>query len=112
MLTYPFCDKTVTVYRLQDGQVHRTVVENCFYRWEDTNITGDTGDRFARKCLLIQPGDTQKVFPGDRVMPGEGPESVDWDTFLPASVPGLSQIAYAAPWYWDGHISHTEAGRK
>lgn len=112
MLTYPFCDQTVTVYRQEGDILHREVVEGCFYRWEDTLQSSDTGGRFARKCLLIQPGDTQKVFPGDRVYPGIGPENVDWENFLPVNTPGLSQIAYATPWYWEGHISHTEAGRK
>ena len=65
-----------------------------------------------RKFLLIQPGESQLVQPGDRVMAGIGPETVDWATFLPANIPTLSQVAYATAWYWEGKHCHTEAGRK
>ena len=112
MLTYSLCNQTVTCYRQEKGQVRRQILENCFYRWEDVLVSGESGDRFVRKCLLIQPGDAQKVFPGDRVLPGIGPEVTDWENFLPVNQPGLSQIAYATPWYWEGKIAHTEAGRK
>ena len=112
MVTYPFCNQTVTCYRLENGKVRRQVLENCFYRWQDTQVSGESGDRFVRKCLLIHPGVTQMVFPGDRVMPGIGPEVTDWENFLPVNTAGLSQIVYATPWYWEGKISHTEAGRK
>ena len=112
IVDYGFCDQTVTVYRLTETGVARQVLYGCFYRYEDTLTTTDSGEKFTRKCLIIQPGESQQLFPGDRVMPGIGPETVNWATFLPAAVPGLSQIAYATPWYWEGKHCHTEAGRK
>ena len=107
MLAYPLCDRTVTVYRLEKGQVHRRVLTQCFYRYEDVAAE----DRFTRKFLLICPG-TEALRPGDRIFDGIGPEQVDWAQFLPVAVPGLSEAAYAAPRHWQGSIAHWEAGRK
>ena len=113
-MQYPFCNQTVTCYRLIDGQVQRQVLKNCYYHYRDEKIETDTGSRWVRKFLLIQPGEKQMVFPGDRILAGEGPEvtAEQWATFLPVNVPALGQVAYATPWYWAGRISHTEAGRK
>lgn len=107
MFPLPLCDRTVTLYRLADGQVERTVLTGCFYRYEDA--LGE--ESFRRKCILIRPGG-EPLFPGDRVFDGIGPETVDWETFIPLNVPGLSELSYATPWYWEGEYSHWEAGRK
>lgn len=107
MLTYPMCDRTVTVYRRVGDAVERRVLEGCFYRYQDT--VGE--EQFVRKFLLIWPGQ-EAIRPGDRVLDGVGPETVCWEEFLPVNVPGLAEAAYAAPWYWEGKISHWEAGRK
>lgn len=112
-LSYDLCNQTVTLYRNLGDRILRTVTQG-FYRWEDV-LTEKVGvERLVRKFLLILPGAKQGVFPGDRVFAGEGPEiSLEaWDSFVPQVVPGLSQAAYAIPWYWDGVIVHTEAGRK
>jgi len=58
------------------------------------------------------PGESQQVFPGDRVYEGVGPIEVDWDTFIPVLVEGLGEVAYATAYYWQGDFCHTEAGRK
>lgn len=110
---YPLCDQTVTVYRLEGDHVTRRVARNCFYRWEDTLTQTEAGIRFARKFLLIQPGQ-ETIRPGDRIFSGEGPEVTQeqWPDFLPEQVAGLSIAAYATPWYWDGRLCHTEAGWK
>ena len=107
MLDYSLCDRTVTLYRRVSDTVARRVLEGCFYRYEDRV----TEDRFVRTFLLIHPG-SEEICPGDRVFDGVGPETVNWEAFLPVQIPGLSQVAYAAPWYWDGKIAHWEAGRK
>ena len=110
---YPMCCQTVTVYRRSGGQVQRYVRQGCYYRWEDCVFESEQGDRPVRKFLLIQPG-ADPVRPGDRIFGGEGPAVTvqDWEDFLPVRVPGLSEAAYAAPWYWEGRICHWEAGRK
>ena len=107
MLRYPMYDKTVTVYRREDSQLVRRVLEGCFYRYEDTADE----ERFVRKFLLIWPG-AEDIRPGDRVFDGVGPEKIVWEEFLPINVPGLSEVAYAAPWHFAGEIDHWEAGRK
>ena len=106
MLAYPLCDRTVTVYRRVGDTVARHVAQGCFYRYQDVW----DGEKFTRKFLLIQPG-ASDIRPGDRIFDGEGPETVSWEAFLPVNVPGLSQVAYAAPWHWEGKIAHWEAGR-
>ena len=52
MMDYPFCDRTVTVYRLDRGQVQRLVVENCYYFWEQKQVTDLYGTRQDTKFLL------------------------------------------------------------
>ena len=113
MVPYPMCDQTVTVYHRDGDNIVRRVVHGCYYRYEDRLTEDEQGLRFVRKFLLIQPGENA-IYPGDRVIEGEGPlvDKRRWDAFLPATVPGLSQAAYAAPWHWEGKICHWEAGRK
>lgn len=110
---YPLCDRVVTVYRREKDGVLRRVVAGCYYHYQDVCTTDGQGTQFVRKFLLIQPGE-DRIYPGDRIYDGEGPEvtAADWDSFLPVTVAGLSQVAYAAPWYWEGRLCHTEAGRK
>jgi len=106
MPKYPLCDQTVTVYRREKGKVSRRVLEDCFYKFTDTV----ENDRFVRKFLLVLPG-AEPLRPGDRVFDGIGPETVNWEEFLPVNVPGLSQAAYAEPYYFLGKVHHWEAGR-
>lgn len=107
-LDYSLCTQTVTVYR--PGQ--RLVVEGCYYAYEDHVQTDALGSRMERKFLLIMPGSCQRVFTGDRIYDGIGPEEVDWREFIPVNVPGLSQAAYVRPCWWGGTVCHVEAGRK
>ncbi len=109
---YPLCDRTVTVYRLCDGAVHRHIVHSCFYRWQICQQENEVGIRQDTKCLLVIPGDRFLPQVGDRVFDGIGPNSVNWEEFLPVSVPGLSELNYVAPQYWQGKLCHTESGRK
>lgn len=113
MFPYPMCDQTVTVYRKVGDAIERRVVHGCYYRFEDHLTEDAQGLRFIRKFLLIQPGQ-KPIYPGDRILEGEGPSVSPnrWEQFLPAVVPGLSQVSYAAPWHWEGKICHWEAGRK
>ena len=114
MLSYRFCDRTVTVYRLEDGAVQRQVIENCYYFWETKRVQDATGTRQDTKFLLVMPGSCQRIFPGDRIFDGVGPAITeeDWPRFVPALVTGLGQVAYVRPTWWDGEVSHVEAGNK
>ena len=111
---HPLCDRTVTVYRCREDTVSREVFENCYYACKDVQKQTEEGVRFERTFLLMVPGDTQTVFPGDRIFDGEGPviTAAEWERFLPSAVPGLSEAAYACVHRWDKAITHTEAGRK
>ena len=104
------CRQVVTLYRSQEQGITRHVVEGCFYNYEDAVTQDVPGGRLERKFLLVIPGDVA-VFPGDRVYDGIGPEDVDWDSFLPVCVPGLSIAQYVHRYSWGG-LDHTEAGRK
>lgn len=112
MLDYSLCDRTVTVYRMEQEGLRRLVVQGCHYSYEDILEHGAAGERLERKFLLVMPGAQQRVFAGDRIYDGVGPEQVDWEDFLPASVPGLSIVQYARVHRWQGDICHCEAGRK
>ena len=113
-IDYQFCDRTVTIYRKEQGEVKRLVVENCFYHHQLAQRDAGYGKRLDRLFLLVMPGDRQRVFPGDRIYDGVGPaaDAIDWGSFVPAAVEGLSQVAYVTPWHWDGKLCHIEAGRK
>ena len=107
LLSYGLCNRTVTVYRFENKKLQRLVVDGCYYAYEDSLDMGG----FPRKFLLIMPGDCQRVFVGDRIVDGVGPEEVDWKTFIPVKVAGLSEVAYVRPWFWEGSMQHLEAGR-
>ena len=112
MLDYSLCNQTVTVYRMGQDGLQRQVLDGCHYVWEDHISPEAPGGQPERKFLLIAPGSLQRVFVGDRIFNGEGPETVDWQSFLPINVPGLSIVQYACACRWGGDVCHTEAGRK
>ena len=107
-------NQTVTVYHREENTIRRTVAENCYLEMEQRQQADKLGLWKQTRFLLIMPGECQRVFPGDRVMRGIGPQITreQWKSFLPAAVPGLGEAAYAAPFYVDGKLSHVEAGRK
>jgi len=111
---YGMCCQTVTVYRKKAGEIERTVLTGCFLHWKEETEFLPTGCRQERKFLLIQPGEQQAVFPGDRVLEGVGPEITpdQWPEFLPVRVPNLGEVAYAEGYFWQDAFCHTEAGRR
>ena len=113
-LDYSLCDKTVTIYRQQGNQILRQVTKNCYFLHQVTCSIDVLGRREETIFQLIMPGETQRVFPGDRVLEGIGPEisQEQWPGFIPAKVAGLAEVAYVKPCYWEGAICHVEAGRK
>ena len=111
---YGMCCQTVTVYRKNQQEIVRLEIPGCFLQWQEEIAYVQNGKQWERKFLLIQPGERQMVFPGDRVFEGIGPEITadDWITFLPVCVPNLGEVAYATAYCWQGCFCHTEAGRK
>jgi len=102
----PLFDGVVTVYRPN----HRQVVTDCHYRWEQQQAESPEGLRRKTVCRLYVTG--KGYFPqiGDRIYPGEGPEQINWEMFLPVNVEGLSQIDWVRPCYLFGELHHVEAG--
>ena len=96
-------DQTVTIYRRRKGETLRQVAQ-AFYRYTDIW----TEDRFERKFILVL-SEELPLMPGDRVFDGIGPDTVDWETFLPVSVPGLSQVGTTTPYFFRGKFHHREA---
>lgn len=111
---YSICCQTVTVYRKTSEGILRTEIPGCFLLWQEEVSYGQLGKQTQRKFQLIQPGQCQQVFPGDRVLEGIGPEitQAQWPTFIPELVDGLGEVAYAKVYRWQGQFCHTEAGRK
>lgn len=110
---YRLCNQTVTVYRVQNGQYLRMVYEKAFLDFKKTISVDKSGSREANSFLLVIPGDTQTVFPKDKVYDGIGPEIADskaWAAFIPTMVSGLVTVEWADPKKWNGKIVHTEAG--
>ena len=104
---YSLCAQTVTVYRGQQRQV----AENCHLSRQISTPTENYGKSEEKKFLLIIPGDFP-LQPGDRIYDGIGPTEVDWDTFIPALVPELYEVSFAKPCFWDGEVTHWEAGNR
>ena len=107
-MNLPLCTQTVTIYSHSGLGITRQVVEGCFYRWQKTV---DTDGLEQTTFLLVLPG-TVAINPGDRVCEGIGPEHVVWEYFLPVNTPGLAQVAYVTPCYFQNRLHHIEVGRK
>jgi hypothetical protein len=114
MMDYPMCSQYVTIYRKTAEGITRTELPGCYIQWQEEESYDRLGRQTQRKFLLIQPGESQQVFPGDRVLEGVGPEITltEWPAFTPETVTGLGEVAYAEIYTWQGKFCHTEAGRK
>ena len=105
-------DRTVTLYR-KGGGICRRVIENCYLSRQDSLQKDVSGCRKERKFLLIVPGECS-ILPGDRVYEGIGPGIGEdqWAGFIPVKVEELMEVSYAEPCFWNGQVSHVEAGRR
>jgi len=106
-MEYPLCTQTVTVYRTGDGQVLRQVLEGCYLELRDSALPQDA--RPDKSFLLVVPSPLQRVFPGDRLVPGIGPEVSDGSRLLPVYIKDLMTVKHVKRFYWDGVLSHIEA---
>ena len=116
-MDYSLCSQTVTLYRLQEQQVKRQVLENCYLEHKTQYDTDARGSQMERAFLLIVPSQGHEqvaVLPGDRIYEGTGPviDGAQWRSFIPANVPQLMQVQYVQPCFFAGRLCHTEAGRK
>ena len=111
-LDYSLCDQTVTFYRKIGDEIHRKVADNCHLSCKVRIATEPHGKSMEKKFLLIIPGDEIPLLPGDRIFVGVGPMEVDWDRFVPAAVAELFEAGFAKACYWDGELTHWEAGNR
>lgn len=107
---YSLCRQTVTVYRKTEGEITRKVAENCHFSYRLRMSTVPYGKSRSKEFLLIIPGNEIPLKTGDRIYYGIGPETVNWETFVPAAVPELFAVCFAQPQFWNGEITHWEAG--
>lgn len=110
---YSLCNQTVTVYHNTGSGFMRTVFNRAYLDHKKTQTVDKTGNKEANSFLLVIPGATQAVFPGDKVLMGIGPEVTTreaWAAMVPATTPGLVVVSYADSKFWNGQMVHTEAG--
>ena len=109
----PLCHQTVTVYHREGEKISRRVITGCYYDWKKIQKAEGEGIHRDTAFLLILPSGEQ-LEPGDRIYDGIGPEiDMDgWAAFIPPAIPGLSEVAYVLPCYFEGKLCHVEAGRK
>ena len=111
-LDYSLCQQTVTVYQKKGEAISRKIAENCYFSQNISTPTEPYGKSKEKKFLLMIPGEEISLQPGDRIFAGIGPENVDWQTFLPALIPEVFEVSFAKPCFWEGSITHWEAGNR
>lgn len=106
---YGLCRDTVTLYR--PGL--RRVARNCHLA-VGAQTPAETWGKSRRKpfLLIIPAGADLSPQTGDRIFAGVGPETVDWDSFVPALIPELYEVSFVKPCCWDGELTHWEAGNR
>lgn len=105
-LDYSMCCMTVTVYH-REG-LTRHVIGNAHYEYTREEAVSQGIREAQRQFLLVVPGHCP-LQPGDKVVPGEGPEITAWSQLNLADVPGLGVIRSVKPRYFRGRLCHTEA---
>lgn len=128
-LTYPHCDRTVTVYHtmLNPFSCRRTVLQGVYYETRRSKTVNEDGARRSSEYLLIIPQKTAaRVMPGeaddvagtyvlmagDRVVAGVGPEIAtreEWSKLLP-NVYDVVTVNWVEQKFWHGEPCHVEAG--
>ena len=102
MMDASLCDRTVTRYRMVEGQMHRRVLERCYLESTTRVDYDEDGRTVQRPFLLILPGH-EMIHVDDLIYDGIGPDVAD----IPANDPKLMQVQYVTEF-----PGHTEAGRK
>ena len=108
-LDYGLCCMTVTVYH-REG-LTRHVLQGVHYEFTDTKQHTAGVNAPGRGFLLVVPGEV-KLALGDKVVLGEGPEVIAWESLNAAQVPTLGVIQSVKPRYFRGVLCHTEARGK
>jgi len=104
-LDYSLCCMTVTVYA-PDGS--RRILKGVHYEHTREMATAMGAQDKATDFLLVIPGQ-DPIAPGDKVLPGTGPEGISWDDLNAPAFPGLGVVRTVKPQYFRGIPCHTEA---
>lgn len=111
---YALCCQTVTVYHKakETGEITQHTYEGVYFGRGKTQNTAKEGTREESSTLLIIPGDAAQIFPGDKVIEGEGTRiasAEDWARVIPSTTPGLVVIRSVHPVKYQDKIVHIEA---
>lgn len=112
---YRLCTQTVTVYHWDGRQTitRRVIEKGAFLDFKKVQDVSRTGSREVNSFLLVIPCSESPVAVGDKVFHGTGPALTaleQWRSFIPSAVPGLVEVKYVDPKYWEGRMVHVEAG--
>ena len=105
-LDYSLCDRTVTVYH-REG-LTRQVLSGVYYASTARRETAGGREEKKTGFQLVVPG-AASLSPGDKVLPGVGPEDTPWAGLNTAEFPELGVIGAVTPRYFGGKLVHTEA---
>lgn len=103
--------QTITVY--DKDTYTKTVYTKAFFDFKKVQNVDRIGSSESNGSLIVVPGSSQPFKVGDKVCMGEGPDIADrgeWAQFIPSKYPGLVVVRYADPKYYDGVLTHWEAG--
>ena len=104
-LDYSLCRMTVTVY---DPSGNRRVLEGVHYEHTREKTTAMGAEDKNTEFLLVIPGE-DPIAPGDKVLPGIGPEGIPWEELNAPAYPGLGVVGTVKPRFFLGKPCHTEA---
>lgn len=111
---YALCTQTVTVYHRDKatGEITQHTYEGVYFGRGKTQNTAKEGTREESATLLIIPGDAAQIFPGDKVIEGEGTRissAEAWARAIPSTTPGLVVIRSVHPVKYQDRVVHIEA---
>ena len=98
-LDYSLCTMTVTVYH-REGLTRR-VLEGVHFEYNDTLSVSGGMESLDRSLLLVIPG-FDPIRPGDKVLPGIGPEVHRWEDLT------VGPVTSVKPRYFRNALCHME----
>lgn len=104
-LDYSLCCMTVTVYG-ENGS--RRVLRGVHHEQTREQSTALGAQDCTTDFLLVIPGE-DPIAPGDKVLPGIGPENLPWEALNAPAFPGLGIVRTVKPRFFMGTPCHTEA---
>lgn len=104
-LDYSLCRMTVTVYGEKGS---RRVLRDVHHEHTREKTTAMGAEDKVTDFLLVIPGE-DPIAPGDKVLPGIGPEEISWEELNAPAFPGLGVVRTVKPRYFLGKPCHTEA---